>query len=191
MRVGRASRDRSARRGPVGTVLVAAALSAAAGGLLVVALRGPEPARTLDQRVHAVAATLRCPVCQDLSVADSPSGLAREMRGTIETELRAGRTPDQVRAGFVDAYGEWILLSPPGRGVNLLLWVGPVVLFVAGLAVAVFAVRRWTMGSVAVASRGSANGERPGPPEGNGPTLSDADRRVLDRALAGTEEDPE
>ena len=97
---------------------------------------------TLDERVHEVGAGLRCPVCQNLSVADSPSRLAGEMRTEIETQLRAGRSPDQVRAFFVDRYGEWILLAPPRRGWNLLPWAVPVVGVLAGVALWVVFVRR-------------------------------------------------
>lgn len=98
----------------------------------------------LDDQVRAIAAELRCPVCQNLSVADSPSELAREMREVIREHLRAGKTPDEVRAYFRSKYGEWILLAPTPRGLNLFVWVGPFVAAALGLVVAVRAVRRWS-----------------------------------------------
>lgn len=98
----------------------------------------------LDDEVRAVAAGLRCPVCQNLSVADSPSELAREMRGVIREQLNAGKTPDEVRAYFVAKYGDWVLLAPRPRGLNMLVWVGPFVAALAGAAVAIRAVRRWS-----------------------------------------------
>lgn len=160
----------------VGTIVLAATVLAAAAALATAALRGPEPPRTLDQRVHAVAETLRCPVCQNLSVADSPSPLARQMRQTIERQLRAGRSPDDVRAGFVDAYGEWILQAPPARGINLMAWLAPAVLFVVGLILLGVAVRRWTASP------------RPTEPAA---ALPLEDRRLLDRELARVPEEPE
>jgi cytochrome c-type biogenesis protein CcmH len=99
-------------------------------------------ARTLEERVHEIGAGLRCTVCLNLSVADSPSKLAGEMRTEIETQLRAGRSPEQIRAFFVDRYGEWILLSPPRHGLNLLPWAVPIVGMLAGVAVWVGFVRR-------------------------------------------------
>jgi cytochrome c-type biogenesis protein CcmH len=168
-------------RAPVGTVGVAAALLLAAAALLVVALRGPAPPRGLQERVRAIGATLRCPVCQDLSVADSPSSLARQMRQQIGEELRAGMSPARIRARFVAAYGDWILLSPPRRGVGLVVWVAPAVLLVGGLAAAAVAVRRWTVGAAAASPPPTDPAE---PAEG----LSPEDRRLLDRALAAEPE---
>jgi cytochrome c-type biogenesis protein CcmH len=98
----------------------------------------------LDARTAAVAATLRCPVCQGESIQDSPAELAQDMRAVVREQLRAGRTPDEVKAYFVSKYGEWILLEPTMTGLNVLLYVFPVVLVVGGLAVVVVLVRRWT-----------------------------------------------
>jgi cytochrome c-type biogenesis protein CcmH len=64
------------------------------------------------------------------------------MRSEIETQLRAGRTPDQIRAFFIDRYGEWILLSPPRHGWNLLPWAVPIVGLLAGVTLWVVFVRR-------------------------------------------------
>lgn len=97
----------------------------------------------LDEQVRLVAAQLRCPVCQNLSVADSPSEMAREMRGVIREQLQAGKTPEEIKAYFLSKYGDWILLSPRPRGLSLLVWIGPFAAAAAGIAVAVLAVRRW------------------------------------------------
>jgi cytochrome c-type biogenesis protein CcmH len=161
-------------------VVLAVALLASAGAMAVVAIRGSQRPRSLPDRVRAVASTLRCPVCQNLSVADSPSGLAQQMRAAIRADLLAGQTAEQVRARFVAAYGEWILLSPPRHGVGLAVWILPAVLLLAGLAAAGLAVRRWT----ADRARGTwPAGSPPGP-------LSPADRTLLERALADVEGGP-
>lgn len=122
-------------------VVTAAAIAVVALAALI-ASGGSGGHGTLDERAHQIGAGLRCPVCLNLSVADSPSPLAGEMRTEIETQLRAGRTPEQIRAFFVDRYGEWILLSPPRRGWNLLPWAVPIVGMVVGVAVWVALVRR-------------------------------------------------
>ena len=98
----------------------------------------------LEARTTAVASTLRCPVCQGESIQDSPSELARQMRAVVRDRLRAGETPEQVKAYFASKYGEWILLEPRMTGLNILLYVLPVVLVVGGIAIVAILVRRWT-----------------------------------------------
>ncbi len=173
---------------PVHAAVLAGALFVSGLALGFVAARGPEPPRSLPERVRAVASTLRCPVCQNLSVADSPSPLAREMRATIGRELRAGRTPDQVRARFVDAYGEWILLAPPRRGLNLVAWIAPGILLIGGLVAAVVAIRRWTRQRV---ESGEPRGAGTALRTGNAPdVVSPDDRRMLEHALSALPEEP-
>jgi cytochrome c-type biogenesis protein CcmH len=98
----------------------------------------------LDAQTTAVASTLRCPVCQGESIQDSPSDLARQMRAVVRDRLRSGETPDEVKAYFASKYGEWILLEPTMKGLNILLYAMPVLLVVGGLVLVAFLVRRWT-----------------------------------------------
>jgi cytochrome c-type biogenesis protein CcmH len=97
---------------------------------------------SVDARTQALAAGLRCPVCQNLSVADSPSQLAGEMRSEIAERLRAGASDDEIRAYFVQRYGEWVLLEPPRRGFDLIPWLVPIVGVVLGTAIWFALVRR-------------------------------------------------
>ena len=94
--------------------------------------------------VHDIAAQLRCVVCQNLSVADSPSEMASQMRAIIRERLAAGESPAEVQRYFVDRYGEWILLSPPRRGFNLLVWLLPLAAVLIGLAITAALIWRWT-----------------------------------------------
>ena len=106
---------------------------------------GQPPARPVsEQQVHDVAVELRCVVCQNLSVADSPSEMAAQMRAIVRERLAAGETPAQVRQYFVERYGDWILLSPRRSGFTLLVWLLPVAVVVAGFALAALLLRRWT-----------------------------------------------
>ena len=122
--------------------------AAAVAFAVVVAFGAANAARAQDQdleaRTTAVASTLRCPVCQGESIQDSPSELARQMRAVVKDRLRAGETPEQVKAYFASKYGEWILLEPRMTGLNILLYVLPVVLVVGGIALVAILVRRWT-----------------------------------------------
>ncbi len=107
---------------------------------------GPDSA--LEARTRDVASQLRCPVCQGLSLQDSPSELAQEMRGVVKEQLRAGRTPNEVKQYFINRYGEWILMEPQRHGFNWLVYALPALVLVGGLAVIYVALRRWTAGAV-------------------------------------------
>lgn len=98
----------------------------------------------LERRTSELASQLRCPVCQGLSIQDSPSELAQQMRGVVRDQLAAGRTPEEVKRYFTEKYGEWILLEPEARGFNMLVYILPVAAIVAGAAIVVVAVRRWS-----------------------------------------------
>lgn len=97
----------------------------------------------LELRVREIAEGLRCVVCQNLSVADSPSELAQQMRAVIREQLKEGKSPDQINAYFVSKYGDWVLLAPPRRGFSLLVWVLPFAVAAAGMALVLILARRW------------------------------------------------
>jgi cytochrome c-type biogenesis protein CcmH len=125
----------------------------------------------LEAQVRRLAKELRCPTCQALSIYDSPSELAREMKGQIRARLQAGMTPQEVRATFVDAYGEWVLLSPEPQGFNLLIYILPVLALLLGAAIVLVAMRRWLVGP----GRG-ASVPGPGDPSGSRESVSSAER---------------
>jgi cytochrome c-type biogenesis protein CcmH len=98
----------------------------------------------LDRQVKDVSSQLRCVVCQGLSIQDSPSSLAQEMRGVVREQLEAGRSPEQVKAFFVDRYGEWVLLRPKASGFNLLIYLLPITMILGGAAFVFLKARTWT-----------------------------------------------
>lgn len=119
-------------------------------GLLVVVLAitlavGAKPGSRPDitERTLSVAATLRCPECTDKSMAASDAPTSVASRNEIRRQLEAGRTPDQIRSWFAGRYGDDILLTPSGRGVEGLIWALPVVAFVIAAAVLAAAFLRW------------------------------------------------
>jgi cytochrome c-type biogenesis protein CcmH len=101
---------------------------------VVVAGLAQGPAAPRD-RAEALAARLRCPDCQSISVAESDSQTARAIRAEIRQMVAAGRSDQQVLDYFVARYGRWVLLDPPPTGATLLLWLLPVVALAAGAAV--------------------------------------------------------
>lgn len=116
-----------------------------------------QPATPVSEtEAYEIASQLRCVVCQNLSVADSPSEMAAQMRELVRERLRAGEDREQVMQYFVDRYGEWILLAPRRSGFNLLVWVLPVVAVVAGLGIVALVLRRWTRHRPSPADAGPA-----------------------------------
>ena len=108
---------------------VALAALLALAGLAAVTLLRPAAPLTLAEESRALAAELRCPDCQALSVAESHTAAARAIRDEIDLLLAAGESPDAVRRHFTDSYGEWILLSPTAP----IAWWMPVVALLIGV----------------------------------------------------------
>src|SRR5689334_11194213 len=102
------------------------------------------PALDVDDQTRAISSELRCVVCQNLSVADSPSEMAQQMRAIVREQVQAGKSPDQIKDFFVSKYGEWVLLKPKTTGVSALLWILPYVVLVLGIVAALWLAHRWT-----------------------------------------------
>lgn len=97
-------------------------------------LTGP----ALEQRTHEIASLLRCPVCQGMSVADSPSTVALDMKRQVREMLERGYTQEQILSYFEESYGQFVLLKPKSK----VIWILPVVLLLVGAIVVVTTVRR-------------------------------------------------
>lgn len=91
---------------------------------------------TAEERVDRITAELRCVVCQGLSVKDSPSESARQMREIVAQRVSEGRTDEEIRDEFRASYGDWVVLSPPVASWTGLVWLVPLAALVAGIAVA-------------------------------------------------------
>jgi cytochrome c-type biogenesis protein CcmH len=111
--------------------VVAAGCLLAVGALVAILAFGFRAEPSVAERADALAAELRCPDCQGLSVGDSPTSSAREIRRQIDELLAGGATDDEVRAHFVARYGEWIRLAPSATA----LWALPFVVLAIGVAV--------------------------------------------------------
>jgi cytochrome c-type biogenesis protein CcmH len=122
--------------------LLAAALLVAVTALVVVALGARSAPASPQQQAQEIAAGLHCPVCKDLSAAESPAPLARQMREQIREQLAAGRTPAEIRQGFVAAYGPTVLMTPPDDGWGRAVHLAPLLVLVTGLALGGALVRR-------------------------------------------------
>ena len=108
------------------------------------AAEAPEAAAdpVLEARMVRITSELRCLVCQNQTIADSHSGLASDLRQQVRELLQKGNTDQQVVDYMTARYGDFVLYRPPLKTTTWLLWFGPGVLLVAGVAVFIIILRR-------------------------------------------------
>jgi cytochrome c-type biogenesis protein CcmH len=118
-----------------------ALLAVVVGGVLVFLL-WPGDAPTRAERAGALAAELKCPECEGLSVGASSAPTSDAIRADIRRRIDRGESDAEIRQAYVDKYGEEILLSPESSGVGLLVWVLPVLVLALGATGIGFALAR-------------------------------------------------
>ena len=95
-----------------------------------------------EKRMQAISAELRCLVCQNQTIADSNADLANDFRREIRKLIGEGKSDNEILEFMVARYGDFVRYRPPVKGTTILLWAGPGVLLVIGLAVLVSYLRR-------------------------------------------------
>ncbi|HSV71856.1 MAG TPA: cytochrome c-type biogenesis protein [Methylibium sp.] len=96
----------------------------------------------LEARVYAIAAELRCLVCQNETIAASQADLAVDLRKQIRQKLAAGQSEREILDFMTARYGDFVLYRPPLKATTVLLWAGPFVLLLVGGAVLAINIRR-------------------------------------------------
>lgn len=94
---------------------------------------GEDPA--VEARLQKLSKELRCLVCRNETLAESPAGLADDLRREIREQIKAGKSDQEIIAFLQARYGEYILYRPRVTPTTYLLWFGPFVLLLAGLLV--------------------------------------------------------
>ncbi len=95
-----------------------------------------------EERYEKLLSELRCLVCQNQTVAESPAGLADDFRVEVKEMLERGMTDQEILNFMSDRYGDFVLYKPPVKARTYLLWVGPFILLVGGVLIAILLVRR-------------------------------------------------
>lgn len=118
------------------TGLTALVLLAAAAPAFAQVSANPAPLEFRDsaeeRRFHALAAELRCVMCQNQSLADSNAQIAHDLRVEVLALMRQGRSDAEVKQFLVQRYGEFVLYRPQVEAGTWLLWFGPLLLLLAG-----------------------------------------------------------
>ncbi|HRE13318.1 MAG TPA: cytochrome c-type biogenesis protein CcmH [Usitatibacteraceae bacterium] len=124
--------------------LLALALAAALSAPVLAKIEDKSVAAdpAVERRLKEISDELRCLVCQNQTISDSDAPLAVDLRTQIRKMIDAGKSDEEIRAYMVDRYGDFVLYRPPFNAVTALLWVGPGVLVVGGLAGLVIMLRR-------------------------------------------------
>ena len=89
----------------------------------------------IEQRLANLSKELRCLQCQNQTLADSPAGLAADLRREIREQMKAGKSDQEIIAFLTQRYGDFILYRPRVTFTTYLLWFGPFILLLAGLYV--------------------------------------------------------
>jgi cytochrome c-type biogenesis protein CcmH len=95
-----------------------------------------------EVRFQHLSAELRCPMCQNETLADSNAPIAHDLRRQVFEMIQAGKSDDEIKAFLVDRYSQFVLYKPPVEPSTWLLWFGPLVLLAIGGIVVVVQVRR-------------------------------------------------
>jgi cytochrome c-type biogenesis protein CcmH len=96
----------------------------------------------VEQRLIQISTELRCLVCQNESLAGSQAELAQDLRREVRDLIKQGNSDQQVKDFLVSRYGDFVLYRPQLKPSTWLLWGGPFVLLIVGLAVLVSYLRR-------------------------------------------------
>ena len=95
----------------------------------------PSDDPVIEQRLANLSKELRCLQCQNQTLADSPAGLAADLRREIRLQMKAGKSDQEIIAFLTQRYGDFILYRPRVTFTTYLLWFGPFVLLLGGLYV--------------------------------------------------------
>jgi cytochrome c-type biogenesis protein CcmH len=106
------------------------------GAILVIALQGVSFASELTQaqieRAEEIGSQLRCPVCRGIPINESPAELAVQMMKVVKEQIQTGKSDEEIYDYFEKRYGEWALLKPKTKGLNLSLWILPFAFLLLG-----------------------------------------------------------
>jgi len=125
-------------------------LAMLAGSLLVntgVGCEYRQETPAIERRAQEINSVVMCPVCPGEAIDQSQHPLAVQMRNIVAEELSNGRTEDQIKEYFVDAYGSGVLLEPPTHGANISVWLIPPTVIALVLSALVLILRRMSIKS--------------------------------------------
>jgi len=95
-----------------------------------------------ENRARDLSKGIRCLVCQNQSIDDSDSDLAKDLRRIIRKKIIEGETDNEITQYLVDKYGNFILMKPPLYQDTYILWISPLLLILVGITIIYFTLKR-------------------------------------------------
>jgi len=95
-----------------------------------------------EQQYRELTSSLRCPKCQNNSIADSNAMIAADMRLKVYELMKQGQSKAQITDYMVARYGNFVTYEPPLTAATLILWLGPLLFVLVGGAVIILRSRK-------------------------------------------------
>lgn len=111
-----------------------------------------------ELRFQHLTQRLRCPMCQNETLADSNAPIARDLRNQIFRMMQHGSSDDEIKHYLVARYSEFVLYDPPLKSGTWLLWFGPLLILIVGAIAVALVIRKRSQG---VGNHGGVIAEAP------------------------------
>jgi cytochrome c-type biogenesis protein CcmH len=102
----------------------------------------PFTSHAQELRFQQLTAQLRCPMCQNETLADSNAPIARDLRNQIFQQMQQGKSDEEIKQYLVARYSDYVLYDPPLKAGTVLLWFGPLLILLGGAGVVLMAIRK-------------------------------------------------
>ena len=95
-----------------------------------------------DKKYNQIIENLRCLVCQNQSLSESDSNLAKDLRNKVKNMLQIGQTEEEIYKFMSDRYTDYVLYNPPLKKSTWFLWYSPFLILLISLIYLFFVVRK-------------------------------------------------
>lgn len=112
-----------------------------------------------ELRFQHLTAELRCPMCQNETLADSNAPIARDLRHQVFALMQQGKSDTEIKQYLVDRYSDYVLYDPPVNAATWLLWFGPLLILLIGTVVVVVTIRKRARATSSVAAANVDHGD--------------------------------
>jgi cytochrome c-type biogenesis protein CcmH len=102
----------------------------------------PSATPELEARLKKLETELRCLVCQNQTLAESPAGLAGDLRREIRILADSGKSNEEIKIHLKERYGDFVLYNPPVQSSTYVLWFGPFAMLIGGALLVFFVARK-------------------------------------------------